>query len=107
MVIGIADPSASYESLPPNFSLMQNMTAGAFAGIAEHCASTFPTACPPLACPVLASRRRWLSFPPATCALTTRRSVPDRCHQGEHATTARRHTLLARTGGIHGIYWRI
>ncbi|KAH6844899.1 mitochondrial carrier domain-containing protein [Chaetomium sp. MPI-CAGE-AT-0009] len=27
-----------YESLPPNFSLLQNMTAGAFAGIAEHCA---------------------------------------------------------------------
>ncbi|KAK3375963.1 mitochondrial carrier domain-containing protein [Lasiosphaeria ovina] len=26
-----------YESLPPNFSLLQNMTAGAFAGIAEHC----------------------------------------------------------------------
>ncbi|KAI2627511.1 mitochondrial RNA-splicing protein MRS3 [Hypoxylon sp. NC1633] len=25
-----------YESLPPNFSLAQNMTAGAFAGIAEH-----------------------------------------------------------------------
>lgn len=25
-----------YESLPPNFSLLQNMTAGAFAGIAEH-----------------------------------------------------------------------
>jgi hypothetical protein len=29
-----------YESLPPNFSLLQNMAAGAFAGIAEHCAST-------------------------------------------------------------------
>ncbi|KAK4228145.1 mitochondrial carrier domain-containing protein [Podospora fimiseda] len=27
-----------YESLPPNFSLLQNMAAGAFAGIAEHCA---------------------------------------------------------------------
>ncbi|KAK1774314.1 mitochondrial carrier domain-containing protein [Copromyces sp. CBS 386.78] len=27
-----------YESLPPNFSLIQNMAAGAFAGIAEHCA---------------------------------------------------------------------
>ncbi|KAK0610479.1 mitochondrial carrier domain-containing protein [Bombardia bombarda] len=26
-----------YESLPPNFSLLQNMAAGAFAGIAEHC----------------------------------------------------------------------
>jgi hypothetical protein len=26
----------SYESLPPNFSLLQNMAAGAFAGIAEH-----------------------------------------------------------------------
>lgn len=25
-----------YESLPPNFSLFQNMVAGAFAGIAEH-----------------------------------------------------------------------
>ncbi|TVY40216.1 putative mitochondrial carrier, partial [Lachnellula occidentalis] len=25
-----------YEALPPNFSLMQNMAAGAFAGIAEH-----------------------------------------------------------------------
>lgn len=25
-----------YESLPPNFSLVQNMAAGAFAGIAEH-----------------------------------------------------------------------
>ncbi|KAF7890662.1 hypothetical protein EAF00_008977 [Botryotinia globosa] len=25
-----------YESLPPNFSLIQNMAAGAFAGIAEH-----------------------------------------------------------------------
>lgn len=24
----------SYESLPPNFSLLQNMAAGAFAGIA-------------------------------------------------------------------------
>ena len=24
----------SYEGLPPNFSLLQNMTAGAFAGIA-------------------------------------------------------------------------
>ncbi|UQC87083.1 uncharacterized protein CLUP02_12585 [Colletotrichum lupini] len=28
--------STSYESLPPNFSLVQNMAAGAFAGIAEH-----------------------------------------------------------------------
>jgi solute carrier family 25 iron transporter 28/37 len=27
-----------YESLPPNFSLLQNMAAGAFAGIAEHTA---------------------------------------------------------------------
>ncbi|CCC09432.1 hypothetical protein SMACR_08313 [Sordaria macrospora] len=27
-----------YEALPPNFSLVQNMAAGAFAGIAEHCA---------------------------------------------------------------------
>lgn len=33
--IHIADtPSNSYEGLPPNFSLLQNMTAGAFAGIA-------------------------------------------------------------------------
>ncbi|KAK8243757.1 mitochondrial carrier domain-containing protein [Phyllosticta capitalensis] len=28
--------AASYESLPPNYSLAANMTAGAFAGIAEH-----------------------------------------------------------------------
>lgn len=34
--------SYSYEALPPNFSLVQNMAAGAFAGIAEHCASMFP-----------------------------------------------------------------
>lgn len=34
-----ADIICSYESLPPNFSLLQNMAAGAFAGIAEHCAS--------------------------------------------------------------------
>lgn len=27
-------PPCSYESLPPNFSLLQNMVAGAFAGIA-------------------------------------------------------------------------
>lgn len=27
----------SYEALPPNFSLVQNMTAGAFAGIAVWC----------------------------------------------------------------------
>lgn len=33
-------PLYSYESLPPNFSLLQNMAAGAFAGIAV---------CPPLA----------------------------------------------------------
>ncbi|KAK4099950.1 mitochondrial carrier [Parathielavia hyrcaniae] len=35
-----AEPAEDYdyESLPPNFSLLQNMTAGAFAGIAEHCA---------------------------------------------------------------------
>ena len=26
----------SYESLPPNFSLTQNMVAGAFAGIAVY-----------------------------------------------------------------------
>ncbi|KAG5952441.1 hypothetical protein E4U53_000869 [Claviceps sorghi] len=38
----MAQPSAElgedydYESLPPNFSLLQNMAAGAFAGIAEH-----------------------------------------------------------------------
>ncbi len=37
--IGVADTLNSYESLPPNFSLLQNMAAGAFAGIAEHCAS--------------------------------------------------------------------
>lgn len=30
----IADPIASYEALPPNFSLGANMLAGAFAGIA-------------------------------------------------------------------------
>ncbi|KAI1462980.1 mitochondrial RNA-splicing protein MRS3 [Daldinia caldariorum] len=30
------DLVTSYESLPPNFSLAQNMLAGAFAGIAEH-----------------------------------------------------------------------
>ncbi|EQB53551.1 hypothetical protein CGLO_06713 [Colletotrichum gloeosporioides Cg-14] len=29
-------PPGPYESLPPNFSLVQNMAAGAFAGIAEH-----------------------------------------------------------------------
>jgi len=29
-----ADLNNSYEGLPPNFSLLQNMTAGAFAGIA-------------------------------------------------------------------------
>ncbi|CEI40156.1 unnamed protein product [Fusarium venenatum] len=40
----MAQPSAEpveeydYESLPPNFSLLQNMAAGAFAGIAEHTA---------------------------------------------------------------------
>lgn len=27
----------SYEGLPPNFSLLQNMAAGAFAGIAVSC----------------------------------------------------------------------
>ncbi|TGJ80237.1 hypothetical protein E0Z10_g8515 [Xylaria hypoxylon] len=33
-----ADPveDYDYEALPPNFSLVQNMAAGAFAGIAEH-----------------------------------------------------------------------
>lgn len=33
-----AEPAEEYdyESLPPNFSLIQNMAAGAFAGIAEH-----------------------------------------------------------------------
>lgn len=36
-----ADETDSYESLPPNFSLLQNMAAGAFAGIAEHCTSKF------------------------------------------------------------------
>ncbi|KAG9192359.1 hypothetical protein G6011_11093 [Alternaria panax] len=32
----VADLRASYEALPPNFSLTANMLAGAFAGIAEH-----------------------------------------------------------------------
>ncbi|OAL46062.1 asparaginyl-tRNA synthetase [Pyrenochaeta sp. DS3sAY3a] len=32
----IANICASYEALPPNFSLSANMLAGAFAGIAEH-----------------------------------------------------------------------
>ncbi|KAH8891674.1 APG9-domain-containing protein [Thozetella sp. PMI_491] len=31
-----AEEEYDYESLPPNFSLLQNMAAGAFAGIAEH-----------------------------------------------------------------------
>lgn len=41
-VAQMAQPNAEpaeeydYESLPPNFSLLQNMAAGAFAGIAEH-----------------------------------------------------------------------
>lgn len=40
----------SYESLPPNFSLLQNMAAGAFAGIAVRVAllldrATFSTTC--------------------------------------------------------------
>jgi solute carrier family 25 iron transporter 28/37 len=41
-VAAMAQPNAEpdeeydYESLPPNFSLLQNMAAGAFAGIAEH-----------------------------------------------------------------------
>ncbi|RNJ54178.1 Fe(2+) transporter [Verticillium nonalfalfae] len=42
-VAAMAQPTAEpveeeydYESLPPNFSLLQNMAAGAFAGIAEH-----------------------------------------------------------------------
>jgi len=41
-VAQMAQPNAEpveeydYEGLPPNFSLLQNMTAGAFAGIAEH-----------------------------------------------------------------------
>ncbi|KAK3348048.1 mitochondrial carrier domain-containing protein [Neurospora tetraspora] len=34
----IDEEDYDYESLPPNFSLIQNMAAGAFAGIAEHCA---------------------------------------------------------------------
>jgi hypothetical protein len=34
-IVQIADSvSNSYEGLPPNFSLLQNMTAGALAGIA-------------------------------------------------------------------------
>ena len=28
---------SSYESLPPDFTLLQNMAAGAFAGIAVSC----------------------------------------------------------------------
>jgi hypothetical protein len=41
-VANMAQPTAEpvedydYESLPPNFSLLQNMAAGAFAGIAVH-----------------------------------------------------------------------
>lgn len=35
---------ASYESLPPNFSLLQNMAAGAFAGIAV-CFTSLPLHC--------------------------------------------------------------
>lgn len=31
-----SDEEYEYEALPPNFSLLQNMAAGAFAGIAEH-----------------------------------------------------------------------
>ena len=30
----VTNTLSSYEGLPPNFSLLQNMTAGAFAGIA-------------------------------------------------------------------------
>lgn len=32
----VEEEDYDYESLPPNFSLLQNMAAGAFAGIAEH-----------------------------------------------------------------------
>ncbi|KAM0285515.1 hypothetical protein ACHAQH_001465 [Verticillium albo-atrum] len=32
----LVEEEYDYESLPPNFSLLQNMAAGAFAGIAEH-----------------------------------------------------------------------
>ncbi|KAK4194604.1 mitochondrial carrier domain-containing protein [Triangularia verruculosa] len=34
----VPEEDYDYEALPPNFSLLQNMAAGAFAGIAEHCA---------------------------------------------------------------------
>lgn len=37
----------SYESLPPNFSLAQNMVAGAFAGIAVCAHRRFPAYRPP------------------------------------------------------------
>lgn len=36
-VVTVTDRAASYESLPPNFSLSANMIAGAFAGIAVCC----------------------------------------------------------------------
>jgi asparaginyl-tRNA synthetase len=36
-------PFASYESLPPNFSLTANMMAGAFAGIAVGQAGACPS----------------------------------------------------------------
>jgi hypothetical protein len=38
----VADHTASYESLPPNFSLSANMIAGAFAGIAVCCRAGMP-----------------------------------------------------------------
>lgn len=41
----------SYESLPPNFSLLQNMAAGAFAGIAVRLQIPQPSSPPgPLSC---------------------------------------------------------
>ena len=63
---------SSYESLPPNFSLLQNMAAGAFAGIAEHCASKHSFA---------HTGYLWLSLD----QLLTSCSVSDRCDQGERA----------------------
>lgn len=35
------DAYCSYEGLPPNFSLVQNMAAGAFAGIAVRTTATY------------------------------------------------------------------
>jgi hypothetical protein len=65
------DSNCSYESLPPNFSLLQNMAAGAFAGIAV----CHPRSNPALG-PVLG----------LTEALGTHGYVPYRCNQGELGT---------------------